>query len=72
MRLQWKLGLIKNCKNYIEYICSVEKYMVPEKKDRIACEIATCSLLMYLYQREIDFAAEISLELDINVWKNTY
>ena len=45
--------------------------MVPEKKDRIACEIATCSLLMYLYQREIDFAAEISLELDRNVWKNT-
>ena len=48
------------------------KNVIPEKKDRIACEIATCSLLMYLYQREIDFAAEISLELDINVWKNTY
>ena len=44
---------IQNCKNYIEYICSVEKYVIPEKKDRIACEIATCSLHIFIRERSM-------------------
>ena len=44
------------------------KNVIPEKRWHCMWD---CNLqFAFLHQREIDLAAERSLELDINVWKN--
>ena len=40
-RLQWKVDTIKNCKNYLEYICSVQLYpKIPYNLFRRSAQLA--------------------------------